>query len=102
MNWIDSHSRVDEGFAYDLVLVACSQHSSAFTRSVFCCVQNTKVGYYVFLQTQGRRQVSGNILQQVEKLKYLGVVFTSGESRSEEVDTRVGKANAVLREFIAL
>ena len=65
-------------------------------------MQNTEVGNYVFLQTQGRRQVSGNILQQVEKLKYLGVVFTSGESRSEEVDTRVGKANAVLREFIAL
>jgi len=45
------------------------------------------------------RQVSGNTLQQVEKFKYLGVAFTSGERRSEEIDTRVGKANAVLREF---
>jgi len=30
------------------------------------------------------RQVSGNTLQQVEKFKYLGVVFTSGRRRSEE------------------
>jgi len=63
MNWIDSHSRVDEGltvrrrrinrllFAYDLVLVACSQHSSAWTRSVSCCVRKTP-RYYVSLQTQ--------------------------------------------------
>jgi len=28
------------------------------------------------------RQVSGNTLQQVEKFKYLGVVFTSDERRS--------------------
>jgi len=45
------------------------------------------------------RQVSGNTLQQVEKFKYPGVVFTSGGRRSEEIDTRVGKAKAVLREF---
>jgi len=44
------------------------------------------------------RQVSGNTLQQVEKFKYLGVVFTSGGRRSEEIETRVGKANAVLRD----
>ena len=48
---------------------------------------------------QCMRQVSGNTLQQVEKFKYLGVVFTSGGRRSEEIDIRVGKANAVLREF---
>jgi len=45
------------------------------------------------------RQVSGNTLQQVEKLKYLEVVFTSGRRRSEEIDTRIGKANAFLREL---
>jgi len=44
--------------------------------------------------------VSGNTLQQVEKFKYLGVVFTSNGRRSEEIDTRIGKAiNAVLREL---
>jgi len=45
------------------------------------------------------RQVSGNTLQQVENFMYLGVVFTSGGRRSEEIDTRVDKANAILRGF---
>jgi len=51
MNWIESHSRVNEGvtvgscrinrllFADDLVLLASSDHFSACTRSVFCCVR---------------------------------------------------------------
>jgi len=46
-------------------------------------------------------QLSGNTLQQVETLKYLGMVFTSCESRYKGIDTRIGKGNAVLREFIA-
>ena len=44
-------------------------------------------------------QVSGNTLQQVEKFKYLEVVFASDKMWSEEIDTRTGKANAVLREL---
>jgi len=44
-------------------------------------------------------QVSGNTLQQVETCKFLGVVFTSDESRNKEIDTRIGKANAVLLEL---
>jgi len=47
-------------------------------------------------------QLSSNTLQQVEKFKYLGVVFTSDGRRSEEIDIRVGKANEVLREFHGL
>jgi len=44
-------------------------------------------------------QVSGNTLQLVETLKYLGVlVFTSDESRNKQIDTWIGKANSVLRE----
>jgi len=43
--------------------------------------------------------VSGNSLQQVETLKYLGVVFTSDGSRNKELDTRIGKANDVLRQL---
>jgi len=44
-------------------------------------------------------QISGNTLQRV-KLKYLAVVFTSGERRNTELeDTRIYKANAVLREL---
>jgi len=64
--------------------------------------KNTEVLYFPTNPRQCRRQVSGNTLQQVEKFKYLGVVFTSDGRRSEEIDTRIGKANAVLREFIAL
>jgi len=40
-------------------------------------------------------QLSGNTLQQVEKFKYLGVVFTS-DQRHNKIDARVGKTNAVL------
>jgi len=35
----------------------------------------------------------------VETLKYLGVVFTSDGSRNKEINTQIGKANAVLREL---
>ena len=34
-------------------------------------------------------QVSGNTLQQVETFKYLGMVFTSYESRNKGIDTRM-------------
>ena len=34
-----------------------------------------------------------------EKFKYLGVVFTSDGRRNWEIDTRIGKANAVLHEL---
>jgi len=42
-------------------------------------------------------QVCSNTVQQVDKFKYLGVVFTSDKMR-REIDTPVVKANAVLRE----
>ena len=35
--------------------------------------------------------------KQVEKFKYLGVVFTSDGRQDEELDTRIGKASAVMR-----
>ena len=35
----------------------------------------------------------------METFKYLGVVFTSDESRNKGIDTRICKANAVLREL---
>ena len=43
--------------------------------------------------------MSENTLQQVETFKYLGVVITSDGSRNKGIDTRIGKANAVLREL---
>jgi len=66
--------------------VACifSTGSSACTWLMFCCVWLTVVGictkrprYYVSRETQCMLRVSGNTLQQVEKFKNLGVVFTS-------------------------
>ena len=44
--------------------------------------KNTEVLYFPTNPRQCRRQVSGNTLQQVEKFKYLGVVFTSDGRRS--------------------
>jgi len=35
----------------------------------------------------------------VETCKYVGVVSTSDESRNKDIDTRIGKANAVVREL---
>ena len=42
-------------------------------------------------------QVNGATLKQVEKFKYLGVAFTSDGRQDEELDTRIGKASAVIR-----
>ena len=43
--------------------------------------------------------IERNTLQQVQKFKYIGVVFTSEERWSEETDAWIAKANAVLREL---
>ena len=51
-------------------------------------------------ELDGQTQVvSGNTVQQVAKFNYLGMVFTSDGRLSEEIDTRIGKANAALREL---
>ena len=42
-------------------------------------------------------QVNGATLKQVEKFKYFGVAFTSDGRQDEELDTRLGKASAVMR-----
>ena len=44
-------------------------------------------------------QVSGNTLQQLEMFKYLRKIFTSDRKQNKEIDTGIGKANAVLREL---
>jgi len=43
-----------------------------------------------------------NMLQQVEKLKYLGLVFTGDGRRNKKIDARSGKAKTVLRELYRL
>jgi len=50
------------------------------------------------ISSQCMLQVSSITLQQVEKFKYLGMLFTSDERRNK-IDTRIGKANAVLRKL---
>jgi len=118
MNWIDSHSQVDEGvtfgscriirllFAVNWVLLASSQQGLPCTRSAAgdrtgmkISTKNTEVLCLSTNPRQCMRQVSGNTLHQVEEFKYLGVVFTSDKRWSEEIDARFGQANAVLREF---
>ena len=42
-------------------------------------------------------QVNGAREKQIEKFKYLGVAFTSDGGQDEELDTRMGKASAVMR-----
>jgi len=46
------------------------------------------------------RQVSGNTLQQVEKLStYSGDIYEWRKAERQKIDTRVDKDNAVLREL---
>ena len=47
-------------------------------------------------------QVNGATLKQVEKFKYLGVTFTSDKRQDEKLDTRIGKASAVMRSLNCL
>jgi len=42
---------------------------------------------------------SDNTLQQAGEFKYLGVLFTTNGKQIKELDTRIRKANVVLREL---
>ena len=41
--------------------------------------------------------VNGATLKQLEKFKYLGVAFTSDRRQDEELNARIGKADAVMQ-----
>ena len=120
MNWIDSHRRVDKGVTVGncrMNRLVCAGKlvlhgwifptgSSAGIWSVFCCVRPRRNENQLWkdwgVMSCPRKcflQLSGNTLQQVETFTYRGVVFTSEESRNKEIDTRIGKANSVLREL---
>jgi len=95
MNWLEGHSRVIVRscrinrllFAYDLVLLAPSEQGlqHALDRFSAACDhagmkisnKNTEVLRLSRNPSRCMRQVNDNTLQQVEKFKYLGVVFTS-------------------------
>ena len=120
ISWIDSHSRDDEGvtagscrinrvvFADDLVLLAYSEKGlhHAVDRFSAACDQagikvNTEMAEVLCLSRNPRQctlQVNDNTLQQVEKYKFLWVVFMS-DGRRKQIDTRIGRANTVLREL---
>ena len=44
-------------------------------------------------------QIEGVQLKQSEKFKYLGVSFTSDDRQNSELDIRIGKASAVMRQL---
>ena len=57
----------------------------------------TKVFYFSRNLDQCVLQVNRVTLKQLDKFKYLGVAFTSDGRQDEELDTRIGKASAVMR-----
>jgi len=79
--------------AFDWFSAACDQVGTKF---------NTKKIERLCLSRHPRQcilQASRNPLQQVETFNYLGEVLTGDGSRNKEIDTRIGKANADLREL---
>ena len=119
INWIDKCSQADECatigyckisrllFADDLVLLSSTESGLQHALNSFADACNTagmkistaktEVLHLSRNPDQCVLQVNGATLKQVEKLKYLGVAFTSDGRQDEELDTRIGKDSAVMR-----
>ena len=119
MNWIDKCSQADGCatignckisrllFADDLVLLSSAESGLQRALNSFADACNTagmkistaktEVLHLSRNPDQCVLQVNGATLKQVEKFKYLGVAFTSDGRQDEELDTRIGKASAVMR-----
>ena len=119
MNWIDKCSQADECatignckisrllFADDLVLLSstesglqCALNSFADacnTAGMKISTAKTEVFHLSRNPDQCVLQVNGATLKQVEKFMYLEVAVTSDGRQDEELDTRIGKASAVMR-----
>ena len=119
MNWIDKCSQADEYatienckisrllLADDLVLLSFSESGLQRALNSFADACNTagmkisttktEVLHLSRNPDQYVLQVNGATLKQVEKFKYLGVAFTSDGRQDKELDTRIGKASAVMR-----
>ena len=119
MNWIDKCSQADECatignckisrllFANDLVLLSSTESGlqralnnfadACNTAGMKISTAKTEVLHLSRNPDQCVLQVNGATLKQVEKFKYLGVAFTSDGRQDEELDTRIGKASAVMR-----
>ena len=119
MNWIDKCSHADECatignckisrllFADDLVQLSSTESGLQRVLNIFADACNTAGMKISTAKTEALHlsrnpdqcvlQVNGVTLKQVEKFKYLGVAFTSDGRQNEELDTRIGKACAVMR-----
>jgi len=119
MNWIDKRSQTIECatigtckinhllFADDLVLLSSTESSFQRASNDFAAAcdnagmkintSKTEVLHLSRNLDQCSLQVSGASLKQVEKFKYLGIIFTSNGRQDEELDTRIGNASAVMR-----
>ena len=119
MNWIDKCSQADECatignckisrllFADDLVLLSSTESGlqralnsfadACNTAGIKISTAKTEVLHLSRNPDQCVLQVNGATLKQVEKFKYLGVALTSDGRQDEELDTRIGKASAVMR-----
>ena len=94
-------------FADDLVLLSSTESGLQRVLNIFADACNTvgikagtvktEVLHLSRNPDQCVLQVNGATLKQVEKFKYLGVAFTSDRKQDEELDTRIGKARAVVR-----
>ena len=119
MIWIDKCCQPDECatienskisrllFADDLVLLSSTESGLQRALNSFADACNTagmktstaKTDVLHLSRNPGQcvLQVNGATLKQVEKFKYLWVAFTSDGRQDEELDTRIGKASAVIR-----
>ena len=119
MNWIDKCSQADECatignckisrplFAEYLVLLFSPESGlqrilnsfadACNTAGMKISTAKTEVLHLSRDHYQCVLQVNGATLKQVEKLRYLEVAFTNDGSQDEELDTRIGKASAVMR-----
>ena len=59
----------------------------------------TEIMYMSKHTVQCSFQASGVTLQQIEKFKYLAVIFSSGGRQNNELDKHIGKASAVLHQL---
>ena len=119
MNWIDKRSQANECarignctisrllFADDLVMLSFTEPGlqPALNSFAYACdtagmkirTAKTEVGHLSRNPDQCVLQVNEVTLKQVEKFEYLGVAFTRNGRQDEELDTRIGKASAIMR-----
>ena len=118
-NWIDKYSHTDECatignckicrllFADDLVPLSSTESGLQRALNTFADACNTagmkistaktEVLHLSRNPDQCTLEANGATLKQVNDSKYLEVAFTRDGRQDEELDTRIGKVNAVMR-----